>query len=159
MLCSRLQLSPIQGFQCFITCFLRHRSVLGFNCSIFCLLRHYTSSSRFPLFNYLFITSLLGSRLRLFHLVFVQARSQDFIVTQASKGEIFPYFLRVDTKIRKNLIRKNFSRPFLVIYHEKSDLPRKVSFYTWFHDNMVNVSNRAYSQDTIPLLFLPRQTM
>src|SRR6218665_2206428 len=34
MLCSRLQLSPIQGFQCF----LRHCSVLGLDCSIFCLL-------------------------------------------------------------------------------------------------------------------------
>src|SRR6218665_3108412 len=50
---------------------LRHCSVLGFSCSIFCLLRHYTISSRFPLFHFLFVTSLLCSRHLLFHLLFV----------------------------------------------------------------------------------------
>ena len=140
MLCSRLQLFPIQGFQCF----LDHLSVLGFNCSIFCLLRHDTISSRCPLFNYLFITSLLCSRLRLFHLLFVQARSQDFILADTNKLEIglFPYFLRDDTKIRNNFfICKNVWWPSLVIYPEKLDLPRKVSLRTWFPDNMANVSN------------------
>src|SRR6218665_4087254 len=67
MLCSRLQLSPIHGFQCF----LRHCSVLGLDCSIFRLLRHNTTSSRFPMLHYLFDTSLLCSRLQLSPLLFV----------------------------------------------------------------------------------------
>src|SRR6218665_1793434 len=57
MLCSRLQLSPIQGFQCFlrhcsvlgldcfIICFLRHCAVLGFSCLLFYCLRHYISGA------------------------------------------------------------------------------------------------------------------
>src|SRR6218665_308916 len=67
MLCSRLQLSPIHGFQCF----LRHCSVLGLDCSIFRLLRHHSTSSRFPMLHYLFDTSLLCSRLQLSPLLFV----------------------------------------------------------------------------------------
>src|SRR6218665_2261085 len=67
MLCSRLQLSPIQGFQCF----LRHCSLLGLDCSIFCLLRHYSISQGLPLFHYLFVTSLHCSWLQLSPLLFV----------------------------------------------------------------------------------------
>src|SRR6218665_3520628 len=58
-------------FHCFIICLLRHCSVLGFDCYIFCLLCHYAISSRFPLFRYMFVTSLLCTRLRLLHLLFV----------------------------------------------------------------------------------------
>src|SRR6218665_2585596 len=61
-----LSLRPwsLSSFHCFIICLLRHCSVVGFSCSIFCLLRHYTISSRFLLFHYLFVTSLLCSRLQ-----------------------------------------------------------------------------------------------
>src|SRR6218665_2542069 len=56
----------LQGFYCFIIIgLLRHCSVLGFDCLFLCFLCHYTISSRFPLFHYLFVTSLLCSMLRL----------------------------------------------------------------------------------------------
>ena len=55
----------LQGFHCFIICLLRHCSVLGSDCLFFCFLRHYTISSRVSLFQYLFVTSLLCSSLRL----------------------------------------------------------------------------------------------
>src|SRR6218665_1405944 len=82
LLCSRLQNSAVcssvcyftilflQGFHCFIIYFLHHCSVLSFNCPIFCFLRHYTTSSRFPLFHYLFVTSMFCSWLRLSPLLF-----------------------------------------------------------------------------------------
>src|SRR6218665_493827 len=43
-------------------CLLRHCSVLCFDCLFLCFSRHYSISSRFPLFHYLFVTSLLYSR-------------------------------------------------------------------------------------------------
>src|SRR6218665_969755 len=53
-------------FQLFIICLLRHCSVLGFDCLFFlCVLRRNAFSSWFPLFHYLFVKSLLYSRLRL----------------------------------------------------------------------------------------------
>ena len=55
----------LQGIHCFIICFLRHCSVLVSECLFLYLLCHYTIHSRFPLFHYLFVTSLLCSRLRL----------------------------------------------------------------------------------------------
>jgi|SRR6218665_940378 len=78
LLCYRLRLSIFRslrqyviilfpkGFHCFIICLLSHCSVLGFSCLFFFLFRHYPFSSIFPLFHYLFITSLLCSRLQLF---------------------------------------------------------------------------------------------
>src|SRR6218665_1780181 len=60
------------SLHCFVICLLSHCSILGFNCSIFCLLRHHTISSRFPLLHYLFVTSLLCSRLQLSPLLFVR---------------------------------------------------------------------------------------
>jgi len=53
LVCCRLQLSPLlQLFHCRPTIFQ------GFHYFIICLLRHKTISSRFPLFHYLFVTSL-----------------------------------------------------------------------------------------------------
>jgi len=64
VLCSRLRQSlllfvtsllSLHGFHCFIICLLRY-------CLFFCLLRHYAFCSWFPLFHYLFVTSVLCSR-------------------------------------------------------------------------------------------------
>src|SRR6218665_2709329 len=46
-------------------CYATILSLQGLHCFIICLLRHHTISSRFPLFHYPFVTSLLCSMLRL----------------------------------------------------------------------------------------------
>jgi len=46
-------------------CYFTILSLQGFYCFIFCLLRHHTTSLRFSLFHYLFVTSVLCSWLRL----------------------------------------------------------------------------------------------
>src|SRR6218665_1294249 len=66
-----LHLMSLQGFYCFLSVFLRHCSVRGFDCLVFCLLRHHAFSLRFLLVHYLFVTSVLCSRLRLSFLLFV----------------------------------------------------------------------------------------
>src|SRR6218665_3397032 len=58
-----LYVLSLQDFHCFIFCLLRHCSVLGFDCLVFCLLRHHAFSSRFLLMHYVYVTSLLSSRL------------------------------------------------------------------------------------------------
>src|SRR6218665_1610100 len=61
------------SFRYLIICFLRHCSVLGLSCLLFCLLRHNAIFSGFPLFYYLFVTSLLCSPLQLCPLMFVMS--------------------------------------------------------------------------------------
>src|SRR6218665_2845353 len=75
LLCSGLRLSltlfcyvtmlSTHSFHYFIICLLLHYSVLGFDCLFLCVLRHYALSSWFPLYHYLFVASLLCSRLSL----------------------------------------------------------------------------------------------
>jgi len=60
-LCCYVTMLSTQGFHCFIICLLRHCSVLGVDCLFLCLLRHYAFSSRFPLFHYLFVTTICSS--------------------------------------------------------------------------------------------------
>src|SRR6218665_3563758 len=55
----------LQGFHCLIIGLLRHCSVVIFECLCLCFSRHNTISSRFPLFQYLFVTSLRCSMLPL----------------------------------------------------------------------------------------------
>src|SRR6218665_3643063 len=62
----------LQGFHCSVIGLLRHCSVLVFSCLLFDLLRQYIF--KFPLFHYLFVTSLHCSGLRLFNLLIVTAR-------------------------------------------------------------------------------------
>jgi len=65
--------SNVSSYVCYVTipslqsvfiCLLRHCSVLCSDCLFLCFLGHYSISSRFPMFHYLFVTSLLYSRFR-----------------------------------------------------------------------------------------------
>src|SRR6218665_373633 len=58
-------LFALRCFHRFIMCLLSHCSVSGFDCLVLCLLRHYVISLKSALFHYLFVASLLCSRLRL----------------------------------------------------------------------------------------------
>src|SRR6218665_2432925 len=61
----------LQCFHCFIIRLLRHRFVLDFDCYFICFIRHLTISSKYPIFHYLFVTSLICSSLRLSLSLFV----------------------------------------------------------------------------------------
>src|SRR6218665_74367 len=53
-----------KGFYWFIICLLRHCCVLGFDCLFLCFVTSVYYLFKAPLFHYLFVTSVLCSRLR-----------------------------------------------------------------------------------------------